>query len=75
MKRKAKNWLRDELIVAFNLYCRIPFGKIHKANPDIIILAKNIGRTPSAVAMKMVNFASLDPFHKKTKYKGITTRQ
>src|SRR3990172_7206862 len=55
------NWTREELIVAFNLYCKIPFGKIHTKNPDVISLAKIIGRTPSAVSWKLVNFASLDP--------------
>ena len=54
-------WNRDELIVAFNLYCRTPFGRIHIGNSDIIQLAQAIGRTPSAVSWKMVNFASLDP--------------
>lgn len=71
MGKKAKNWSRDELIIAFNLYCRIQFGRIHKSNPEIIEIAKGIRRTPSAVAMKMVNFASLDPFHKKRNIKGL----
>lgn len=43
------------------LYCEIPFGKLHARNPEIIELAKRLNRTPSAVALKMVNFASLDP--------------
>jgi len=71
MQSKGKHWNRDELIVAFNLYCRTQFGRIHKSNPDIIELAKNIGRTPSATAMKMVNFASLDPFHQGRNVKGL----
>jgi putative restriction endonuclease len=71
MKREAKNWTRDELIVAFNLYCRLPFGRLHKSNPDIIAVAKGLNRTPSALAMKMVNFASLDPFHQKRAIKGL----
>jgi len=71
MQSKRKNWSRDELIVAFNLYCRTQFGRIHKSNPDIIELAKNTGRTPSAIAMKMVNFASLDPFHRERNVKGL----
>lgn len=33
--------------------------------------AKTIGRTPSAVAMKLVNFASLDPSQKKRNIKGL----
>lgn len=56
-----KKWTRQELIVAFNLYCQLPFGKIHSRNPLIIQVAKQLDRTPSSVAMKMLNFASLDP--------------
>lgn len=54
-------WTKDQLKLAFHLYCQLPFGKLDQRNPDIIKLAGLIGRTPSAVAMKLVNFASLDP--------------
>ena len=54
-------WTKDELRLALALYCQMPFGKMHSRNPEIIKLAEKIGRTPSAVAMKLVNFASLDP--------------
>ncbi len=47
--------------LALTLYCQIPFGKMHSKNPEVIRLSEKIGRTPSAVAMKLVNFASLDP--------------
>ena len=40
---------------------RMPFGKLHRLNPEIIGLATQIGRTPDAVAMKAGNFANLDP--------------
>jgi len=66
-----KNWSREELLVAFNLYCRTPFGKLHHSNPEIIYLAALIGRSPSALTMKLVNFASLDPFHQKRNVKGL----
>jgi putative restriction endonuclease len=56
-----RNWTREELIVTFNFYCKTPFGKLHSRNPDIIELADLIGRTPDAVAMKLSNFAALDP--------------
>ncbi len=56
-----KSWSRDELILTMELYCRTPFGRLHSRNKDIIVLANAIGRTPSAVALKMTNFASLDP--------------
>jgi len=55
------NWTREQLILAFNLYCKIPFGKISKTNPQIIQLAELIGRTPSAVGLKLSNLASFDP--------------
>ncbi len=65
------NWRRDELLVCFNLYCRTPFGKLHHNNPDVIELARLIGRTPSAVAMKLVNFASFDPVHQQRNVRGL----
>jgi putative restriction endonuclease len=55
-----RNWTREELLLAINLYCKIPFGKIHNKNPEIIELAKLIDRTPSSVSYKLANFASLD---------------
>jgi putative restriction endonuclease len=55
------NWTRPQLILALDFYCRTPFGKLHKGNPAIIQLAKVVGRTPDALAMKLVNFASFDP--------------
>jgi len=56
-----KPWERDELILAINLYCKTPFGKIHVRNPDIIELAILLGRTPGSVSYKLANFASIDP--------------
>jgi putative restriction endonuclease len=55
-----RNWTREELLLAINLYCKIPFGKIHNKNPEIIESAKLIDRTPSSVSYKLANFASLD---------------
>lgn len=54
-------WTRDQLLKVLALYCQIPFGKMHARNPDVIDVARLIERTPSAVALKLVNFASLDP--------------
>ncbi|HWF92577.1 MAG TPA: HNH endonuclease [Terriglobales bacterium] len=67
-----RDWTREELIVTFNLYCKIPFGRIHIRNPLIINLAKAIGRTPSAVSWKLANFARLDPELKKRNVTGAT---
>ncbi len=54
------NWTRDQLLAALNLYHRTPFGRQHKTYLPIVELAALIGRTPSAVAMKLNNFTSLD---------------
>ena len=61
MKKEQKLWTRDELILTINLYCKLPFGRLHQTNPQVIHLAKLIGRTPGSIAYKLVNFASLDP--------------
>lgn len=58
---KRGNWTPEQLKLAFYLYCQLPFGKLHQRNPQIVELSKLIGRTPSSLAMKLVNFASLDP--------------
>lgn len=64
-------WTRQQLLVAFNLYCQMPFGKMHSRNPEIIKHAELIGRTPSALAMKLTNIASLDPAITSTGRKGL----
>lgn len=66
------NWTAEQLKLAFYFYCQTPFGKLHSKNPQIIELAKLIGRTPSALAMKLVNFASLDPSITGTGRKGLS---
>lgn len=58
---RSNLWTRDQLLLALRLYMRLPFGKLHRLNPEIIDLAKQIGRTPNAIAMKACNFANLDP--------------
>src|SRR5437764_1983533 len=66
-----RNWTRDELLICFNFYCRTPFSKLDSRNADVIQLAKLINRTPGAVAMKAVNFASFDPAHQKRGVRGL----
>ncbi len=67
----ANNWTREELIIAFNLYCKIPFSKTVKTNPEIIEVANLIGRTPSSVAFKLGNFGSFDPELRKSGIVGL----
>ena len=68
----VNRWTREQLKLAFNLYCQLPFGKLHKGNKEIIELAGLIGRTPSALAMKLCNIASLDPVIISSGRKGLS---
>ena len=72
MAKPQNKWTRDQLIIALEFYCRTPFGKLHSKNPEIIKLAKVIGRTPGALAMKLVNFASFDPVLQTRGIKGLS---
>ena len=58
---KGDRWTREETILALHLYWQLPFGKIDHKNPQIIALAKLINRTSNSVAMRLSNFAHLDP--------------
>lgn len=65
------NWTREETIIAFNVYCKIPFKSSSKSNPTIIKYANIIGRSPSALNMKVGNFGRLDPELKKQGIVGL----
>ena len=60
MPGKRRNWSKSETILAFDLYCRMGFSAIDKSKPEVIKLAALIGRTPSAVSLKMSNLAHFD---------------
>ena len=60
-ERKNKIWSREETIIAFNVYCKLPFKDHRETNPEVQKYAKLIGRTPDAVKMKIANFWRLDP--------------
>lgn len=68
----GKRWSRGELLVALNLYHKLTFGQLHARQPVIIALAKRLGRSANSLAMKLVNFASLDPVQKLRGIKGLT---
>ena len=65
----ADLWTREQEIIVFNLFCKIPFQHSSKNHPEVIKIAKLIGRTPSAVNLKIGNFGSFDA---SLKAKGIT---
>lgn len=64
-------WSREELILAFDLYCRIPFKKTKANNPEVIKLATLLNRSPGSVARKLGNFGSFDPQLKIQHVKGL----
>jgi putative restriction endonuclease len=63
------NWTREQTIVAFNVYCKIPFKNSSARHPQVIKYANIIGRSPAALNMKIGNFGRLDPA---LKSQGIT---
>lgn len=67
-----KPWTRDELLIALNLYHKLTFGQMHHRQPAIIALAAKMGRGANSLAMKLSNFASLDPALKMRGIKGLT---
>lgn len=66
-----KKWTRDELLIALNLYHKLTFGQLHARQPVIVALAEKLGRGTNSVAMKLCNFASLDPALKLRGIKGL----
>jgi putative restriction endonuclease len=70
-KAASVKWTREHFLIALNLYCKLPFGKYDRKNPIVIDVASRMGRTPSSLAMKLANFASLDPIHKARGVRGL----
>ena len=60
---KGRPWMRQELLRVLKLYCELPFGQMHARNPSVKALALQSNRTASSIALKLVNFASLDKAH------------
>ena len=69
---KRNTWSREELLLAYNLYCKLPYGNFNVASKAVQHLAKLIGRTPGAVAFKLVNFVNLDPKQRALGRKGAS---
>ncbi len=68
----GQKWSEEETILAYYYYCQIPFGRIHKNNPDIIRIANLMGRTPSSVTFKMGNLGHFDPELQKRDVTGLS---
>ena len=58
---RVNDWTRSETLAALHIYLQLPFGQLHRSQPKIVQLSQWLGRTANAVALKLVNLASLDP--------------
>ncbi|MBQ3330839.1 MAG: HNH endonuclease [Ruminococcus sp.] len=55
------SWSRDEILIAYALYCVTPLSKINPSNKTIQQVAPMIGHSVSSLVLRMRNFQSLDP--------------
>ena len=58
---KSYRWTRDELILALAVYIAAGKRQLPATDPEVIALARCIGRTPASVNMRLGNFLSVDP--------------
>jgi len=65
-------WTREHQLIALNLYRKIPFGHYDKGKPIVTQMAGLMGRSSGSLAMKLVNFASLDPLHQARGVRGLS---
>ena len=65
-------WSREESILAFELYCRVPFKQTKASNPMVKRLAAKLGRTPASVARKLGNFGAFDSVLHEQHISGLT---
>lgn len=68
----AIRWTKEQTIVALNLYCKIPFNRVTSTHPEIIKIAKVIGRSTNSLKMKIGNFGSFDPELKRRGIVGLS---
>lgn len=73
--RRNPSWSREELILALELYFRVPPSGVTETHPEIVRVSKELQRlsahadpadatrfrNPNGVHMKMFNFMALDP--------------
>lgn len=68
-----KLWTDEEMILALDLYFKLPFGRLNKSTPEVIQLANLIGRTNNSVALRLVNYAACDPYIRNSGRTGMTS--
>ncbi|QDK83247.1 hypothetical protein EXU85_33465 [Spirosoma sp. KCTC 42546] len=63
-KTVSDHWTRKQLLAVFNLYLKLPPGKLDPSNKEVINFASLIGKSASSAAMRLNNFAFVDPYNK-----------
>ena len=71
-ERYGTPWSREDLVLAFELYCRIPFRKTKASNAEVREFAGLLRRSPAAVARKLGNFGAFDSELQKQRITGLT---
>ena len=71
-KALTVKWTREHLLIALNLYGKLPFGKFDQHNKVIRDVASKMGRSAGSLAMKLSNLASLDPVQRARGVKGLS---
>lgn len=54
-------WSREDIVVAYALYCVTPFNKMNPSNKVIQQASEIISHSTSSLVMRMLNFKHLDP--------------
>lgn len=67
----GRKWTREELLVALNIYRKLPFGQLDARNTVVKEVAAKLRRSANSVAMKLCNYASLDPLLKARGIRGL----
>lgn len=62
-------WSREDIIIAYALYCITPLNQMRPSNKVIQQVAETFSHSPSSLIMRMKNFAAIDP---NSKTKGAT---
>lgn len=58
---RGKPWTREDVLIAYALYCVIPFSKLNNSNRTIKEAAAIMDRSSASLKMKICNLAALDP--------------
>ena len=65
-----RKWMREEIILAFEIYCTVPNQNILN-NPKVIELSDATGHPLGSVRALLENFKSFDPNYTKNDKKGL----